>query len=531
MDHAATTAPAATYRTPPLLWALALVSIAIVLYVAREGFGLVTDAWLNKPEYSHGILIPPIVAWLIWQRRRELAKLEFRGSWLGVAVVLLGLGLWLAGNLSTIYAVSQYALVVMIYGIVLSFAGPTVFARIWIPLLMLLFTIPLPNFLYNNLSSQLQLVSSSIGVGFMRLCGISVYLAGNVIDLGHFQMQVVEACDGLRYLFPLMTLGFIVAYFFRAPLWMRALVFLSSIPITVCMNSFRIAMIGLFAEFGNTSLAEGLLHDLQGWVIFMISAAVLLFETWLLTRFCMRGRSWHSVLAFDMGEPVEPVTPGSPRRKLPAALVVSLGVLVAATLDSVALPERVEARPSRSWFIDFPLQIGEWRGQHGRLEDIYIDALQFDDYIMADFTSASGSGDAVINFYAAYYGSQRSGASIHSPRSCIPGGGWRITDFGQIDIPASSEAESFRVNRALIELGGNRQLVYYWFKQRERVITNEYAAKWYIFQDALTRSRTDGALMRLVAPLPRGESLAAADARLTAFATEIQARIEPYVPD
>lgn len=529
MDTAANSTPA--YRSPLALWVLSALAIALVLFVAREGFELVTQAWLNQPEYSHGILIPAIVAYLIWQRRERLAVTEFRGSWLGVGVVLLGLILWLAGNLSTIYAVSQYALVVMIYGIVLSLVGPAVFRIIWIPLLMLLFTIPLPSFIYNNLSSELQLISSSIGVWFIRLFDISVFLSGNVIDLGHFQMQVVEACDGLRYLFPLMTLGFIVAYFFNAPLWMRGVLFLSSIPITVLMNSFRIGMIGIFAEFGNRSLAEGLLHDLQGWVIFMVSAALLLLVSWILTKLFMRDRTWHDVLAFEPGRAPAAATQASPCRRIPGALIIVIGVLGAATLASFVLPERVEARPSRSWFVDFPMQIGEYRGRQGRLEDVYVDALQFDDYVMADYMSNGGSGEKLINFYAAYYGSQRSGASIHSPRSCIPGGGWLITDFGQIDIPASSEAGGFRVNRALIELGGRQQLVYYWFKQRERNITNEYAAKWYIFQDALLRSRTDGALVRLVAPLPRGESVEEADARLTAFASEIQARIEPYVPD
>ena len=528
MEHGAGNVTNPPWRAPLLLWALAAIGIAFVLFVAREGFALVTNAWLNQPEYSHGILIPPIVAWLIWQRRSTLAHTEFRGSWLGVVVVLFGLGLWLAGNLSTIYTVSQYALVVMIYGLVLSVVGPAVFRQIWIPLLMLLFTIPLPTFVYNNLSAELQLISSSIGVAFIRLFGISVFLAGNVIDLGHFQMQVVEACDGLRYLFPLMTLGFIIAYFFKAPLWMRGLVFFSSIPITVFMNSFRIGMIGLFAEYGNTALAEGLLHDLQGWVVFMISAALLLLITKILTQVFMKDRRWADVLAFDMGDPADSPTPGSPRRAIPAALVTSVGVLLSAIVVSFALPERVEAKPARSWFVDFPMQIGEWRGRHGRLEDIYVDALAFDDYIMADYIAGTGRDATAINFYAAYYGSQRSGASIHSPRSCIPGGGWEITEFGQGDIAAD---DSFRVNRALIELGGNRQLVYYWFKQRDRLVTNEYAAKWYIFQDALTRSRTDGALVRLVAPLPRGESVAEADARLSEFARQIQARIEPYVPD
>src|SRR6185436_18948115 len=145
-----------------------------------------------------------------------------------------------------------------IAGVVLATVGMGAFRRLWAPVVMLLLAIPLPAFFYNNLSSQLQLVSSALGVWLIRLFGISVYLSGNVIDLGHFQMQVVEACDGLRYLFPLMTLGFIVAYFFRAPLWQRLAVFASSVPLTIVMNSVRIAMIGVFADLGNTALAEGL---------------------------------------------------------------------------------------------------------------------------------------------------------------------------------------------------------------------------------------------------------------------------------
>src|SRR5262249_20988891 len=156
---------------------------------------------------------------LIWRKRHELSARAFPGSWLGAALTVGGLFLWTLGNLSTLYVISEYALVVMVYGVALSLLGPRVISRLWSPLLMLLLMIPLPQFLYANISSQLQLVSSGVGVWFMRLCGISVFLAGNVIDLGHFKMQVVEACDGLRYLFPLMTLGFIIAYFFRGALW------------------------------------------------------------------------------------------------------------------------------------------------------------------------------------------------------------------------------------------------------------------------------------------------------------------------
>jgi exosortase D (VPLPA-CTERM-specific) len=519
------TSPARDQRHWLALWFWLAAGLALCTLVARDGFSLMTNFWLTRPEYSHGILIPFVAAFLIWQRRRVTGIRELRGSWWGPALVALGLVVWSLGALSTIYAVSQYALVFMIYGLTLSAVGPRAFGKLWAPMLMLLLMIPLPAFFYNNLSSQLQLTSSALGVWFMRLCGISVYLAGNVIDLGHFQMQVVEACDGLRYLFPLMTLGFIVAYFFRAPWWQRAIVFLSSIPITILMNSTRIAMIGIFADRGNTSLAEGLLHELQGWVIFMASGALLLGETWLLVKMSMRNTAWRDAL--DFAAPPSSGLLAGPGGKVPASLVAAALLLAAATALSFALPERVETIPQRSAFLDFPMQIDGWQGKQGRIETMYLDVLKLDDYLIADYTD----GTNAVNLYAAYYASQRQGESVHSPRSCIPGGGWRITDFRQVAIARGGGRPALRVNRALIELGNERELVYYWFKQRDHEVTNEYLVKWYVLWDALTRRRTDGALVRLVTPLPQGRDLGAADARLQAFAIRASAELGPFLPD
>ena len=126
--------------------------------------------------------------------------------------------------------------------------GDRIFRQIWLPIFFLFFAIPLPQFLYQGLSAKLQLLSSELGVSFIRLCDISVYQEGNVIDLGAMKLQVVEACSGLRYLFPLMSLAFMCAYFFKATLWKRVVIFLSSIPITVFMNSFRIGLIGVNRE-------------------------------------------------------------------------------------------------------------------------------------------------------------------------------------------------------------------------------------------------------------------------------------------
>ena len=175
------------------------------------------------------------------------------------------------------------------------------------------------------------------------------------------------------------------------------------------------------------------------------------------------------------------------------------------------------------------MQFGDWSGHTQSLERMYVDALKLDDYLMADFSDGAGSP---INLYIAYYDSQRKGEAVHSPRSCLPGGGWELREFGQRTLKdVYVDGRPLRVNRTIIELGNERQLVYYWFQQRGRVITNEFAVKWYLFWDALTRHRTDGALVRLVIAIPPASSEAVADKRVTELAGRIVPALTRYVPN
>jgi EpsI family protein len=137
-----------------------------------------------------------------------------------------------------------------------------------------------------------------------------------------------------------------------------------------------------------------------------------------------------------------------------------------------------------------------------------------------------------VNLYVAYYASQRTGQSAHSPRSCLPGGGWRILDFGPHEVTGvRGNGAPLRVNRAIVQQGAERQLVYYWFQERGRDITSEYLVKWYLLEDAVTRNRTDGALVRLTTPLRVNEPAAMADARLARFAGLALPALESYLPD
>lgn len=510
-----------------LYWAGLGLAIIVLFLIFRDALLVMESFWSTQEEYSHGYLIPLISAFLIWQRRNELAVAEFRGSWFGAAIVLSGSALYFIGELSTITLIVQYAFLIVVAGVIYSLIGGRAFKAIAAPLFFLVFMIPLPEFLYNGLSTKLQLLSSELGVSVIRSFGISVHLEGNVIDLGQYKLQVVEACNGLRYLFPLMSFGFICAYLFKAPLWQRSLLFLSGIPITVIMNSFRIGVIGILVEYWGTGMAEGFLHDFEGWVVFMFSVGIMVAEMWLLTKLHREKVSLRQVFGVEVTENrnVAAVT----AKRLPRPYLAGGAVLVAVLMMGTFIEKRAEAAPMRKSLTQFPSQLSGWQGRPEAMETIYLDALKLTDYTLTDYRS--GAGD-VVNLYVAYYASQRQGESIHSPRSCIPGGGWQIQNHSVRPInDMTMNGKALRVNRIEIQKDSSKQLVYYWFKQRSRTLTNEYAVKWYILWDALTRNRTDGSLIRLTTPLRPAEDWQSADKRLLAFASEFNNHIGEYIPD
>ncbi len=516
------------WRFPRTSVLIAVVVTAACLWLFWDGVSHMWDAWIDAPEYSHGLLIPPVAAFLIWQQKDRLERMMFRGSWWGVAIVLLGGFLLLLGQIATIYTIVQYAYLVTLCGLVLAFIGLKPFRLLAVPLLILIFMVPLPQFVFANLSANLQLLSSQLGVAFIRLFDISVFVEGNVIDLGGYKLQVAEACDGLRYLFPLMTIGFLMAYFYKGATWKRVVLFLSSIPITVLMNSFRVGTIGVMVEHWGIGMAEGFLHEFQGWAVFMASAALMLGEIAVLHRLGHESGTWRQQFGIEFPAP-SPRDARIESRELPRPFVAACAVLLVFMGIFLFIPRPVEVFPARAAFSDFPMHLGAWNGRSGALDGVYLDALKLDDYLLADFSDGTGSA---VNLYIAYYNSQRKGEAFHSPRWCLPGGGWQLRDFNQRTVDdVKIDGRPLRVNRSLMELGNQRQLVYYWFQQRGRVITSEYVVKWYLFWDALARHRTDGALVRLIVALPPATSEAAADQRLTDLASQIAPTLTRYVPD
>ena len=514
------------YRYP--VWTIgAFAILAALCYLGfRQAIHFMVGQW-QMPEFSDGYLIPFIAVFLIWQRRGLLERMPFEGSWGGLAVVVFGVCLDVAGRLAALYPVQHIALLTVICGLTLALVGRRAFRLLAAPLAVLVFMIPLPQMIVNPISSQLQLLSSSIGVGLMRLFGVIVLLEGNVIDLGNYKLEVAQACSGLRYLLPLMTLGFLMACFYRAALWKRVVLFLSSIPITVLTNSLRIAAIGVMVDRWGIGMARGLVHAVQGWMMFMLSVAVMIAEVVVLSGIGHDRRPWRESFSFGAQEWAACVLPRAPRR-LTTPLIAS-GIALALFSAAVgAMPSVDMLVPQRQAFVSFPVDIGPWSGRRQAMDPVYLDTLKLSDYLLANYAAPN---EPPVNLYIAWYNQQTTGDSTHSPRACLPGGGWRIDSLTQVPVASVRVgSQPLRVNRALIGYGGSRELVYYWFQQRGRVVTNEYLVKWYLLVDAVLRHRTDGALVRLIVPIEPGIPVSAADRELRRFAAAIAPQLPAYVP-
>lgn len=481
--------------------------------------------WGDQEEYSHGYLIPFIAAWLLWMRRSALAESIGRPSWMGPALILVAAAMHVVGKLSSLFVMSQLGFIIALFGIVLSFGGYSLLKMLFVPITVLLFAIPLPYFLEAVLTYRLQLISSQLGTDFIRLLNIPVYLEGNVIDMGVYQLQVVEACSGLRYLYPLMCLGFLAAYLFQAPLWQRAVIFLSTIPITIFMNSFRIGLVGVLVDNFGPQDADGFLHMFEGWVIFIACAAVLVAEITLLARLALKKKF------FEVFHPpvlsAEKRTSDRPRRSVSAPLASSFVLVCAAGVATFLVATRQEIIPDREPFASFPTIVGDWRGHPSSLGQRVLQVLGLTDYIISDYTNNAGRS---VNFYVAYYASQRSGISPHSPSVCIPGNGWQITDLERTTYTSANGSVSLPINRVIIKRGSEEQLVYYWFDERGMKIANEYVSKMYLLRDAILINRTDGALVRLTTPVYPGESETDAEKRLQQFTGAAVPILSAYLP-
>jgi EpsI family protein len=210
-------------------------------------------------------------------------------------------------------------------------------------------------------------------------------------------------------------------------------------------------------------------------------------------------------------------------------MFIVAAILLGATLAISHTVDFREKIPAKKNLEQFPLKIGEWSADRKQpMAQIYIDALDLSEYVIINYQSLRGKK---VNFYVAYYESQSKGESIHSPATCLPGSGWSFDQSGTVKITGvKGSNEIMKVNRAVMQSGQNRQLTYYWFPQRGRILNNAYQLKIFTFWDALTQHRTDGALVRVITSVYEDEDLTDAEKRLEKFVRDIEPVLEEYIP-
>jgi EpsI family protein len=199
---------------------------------------------------------------------------------------------------------------------------------------------------------------------------------------------------------------------------------------------------------------------------------------------------------------------------------VILAVLLAARLLGGPV---LSATPLPRPFEQFPVELSGWRGLEAPPFDEATErVLNADDYLNRVYEHPH---HGAAGLFVAYYGSQEQGEAIHSPQNCLPGTGWTPVDQSRIELSLGNIA--IPLNRYVVEKRGERQLIFYWFQGRGRVVASDYLNKAYLFRDALVRRRSDGALVRVTVPLG-GEDRA--DASAHAFVREVLPRLEEWLP-
>ncbi len=322
------------------VWKALLLSAAVAFaywgVLARLG-----RFWWDDENYSHGLLIPFVIGYILWTERDQLAAVgkRPRAFWGAAAVVAALLMLWV-GTAGAELFTQRTSLVLLLAGVVVYFWGWRLLRAVFVPLLLLALAIPVPTIVFNKVAFPLQLFASRCAVWAMRVFDIPVLREGNVIELLPLgstttkKLEVVEACSGIRSLMTLVTLAVVFAYFtspsdeggtggrrferFRS---VRAvLIVLAAVPIAIITNAARVSGTGVLARYYGTEVADGFFHEFSGWVIYVVAFLLLFAFGWLLDRFNPTrrgGRGGGAAAAGEVGSKESPA--------VAAAAVVPVG--------------------------------------------------------------------------------------------------------------------------------------------------------------------------------------------------------------
>jgi exosortase len=271
---AVSAAPAPVQTAVPLPWAAIAWFAALLVLCYFPVLSKLVHDWANDADMGHGFFVPVVAGYIVWQRREALARLELKPSKWGLLLVAYGTFQLVIATLGIELFLARTALLITLAGMLVTLGGAPLIRLLLFPLLMLIFMVPIPAIIFNQITFPLQLLASRVAEVALSLIGIPVLRDGNILELPSQKLSVVEACSGIRSLLSLSFLSLIYAYFFDQKPWMRLVLLLATIPIAITANAARVTITGILSEW-KPELAKGFFHDFEGWVLFMVALSIL----------------------------------------------------------------------------------------------------------------------------------------------------------------------------------------------------------------------------------------------------------------
>jgi exosortase len=256
------------------LWPAFILGLVVFLY-APVLRGLVTQ-WARDPDYSYGFFVPVFSGYVLWRLRERLAMNKTKPSNFGFLVMMGAVCLLFLGSLGAELFTIRLSMLVLLSGIVLYLAGWQALRTVSFPLGFLVFMIPLPAIIYNQITFPLQLLASRLASSWLELVGVPVLRNGNVLVLSSYSLEVVEACSGVRSLMTLVSLAVAYGYLAESRVWVRCALALLMVPTAIITNATRVTIAGILAHKFGAATSEGFVHVFSGWLVFLF-ALVLLF--------------------------------------------------------------------------------------------------------------------------------------------------------------------------------------------------------------------------------------------------------------
>lgn len=497
--------------------------------------------WLQDENYSHGLIIAPLIIFILYLDRNLLKQqLGYPTPIAGLLLITTAFFLLLIGTLGAELFIQRISFVFMLSGIIVYSFGFRLLNLLTVPLTLLIFSIPIPQIIFNKIAFPLQIIASQVAVWGIRFFGVPSIVKGNVIEIlpqgaiQIVQLEVVEACSGIRSLMSLATLAIILAYFTKdqpikielrnRDLWRMSLLILLAIPTAVFTNSIRVMLTGVLTySYGRQALQTSY-HQISGLAVYLLALIILIGFNYLLKGLFKNNPISEKQIDLPGNSTEMQARTASYHKSINLLLIfLTLGALIVKFIDA-----RSDVTPQRRQLQEFPRILGNWK-QIG--SDIYFSPeiekiLQASDYLVRDYASPDGK---VVNLYIGYYNSQRTGVTYHSPQNCLPGTGWELKNPSLITINTASNREA-PVNFYVIQNTESRELMIYWYQGRGRILSSEFQAKIYMILDKVLKRRSDGAMIRITIPSSENEDVENLRA-LIDFSTQVIETLPSFVPD